>query len=74
MNTKNPSLFRTLAASAFVAASAMLLAACEPVVGTANASQPDAPAVSTATVYFGTEYADVQAKLPADDKPAAPTF
>jgi hypothetical protein len=74
MNTKNPSLFRTLAAGAFVGAFAMLLAACEPVVGTANASPADTPAVSTAAVYFGTEYADVQAKLPADTKPAAPSF
>ncbi len=73
MNPKNPSLFRTLTASAFVAASVML-AACEPVVGTANASQADAPAVSTAAVYFGAEYADVQARLHADNAPAAPTF
>ena len=73
MNTQNQNLFRTTCAAAFVAASVML-AACEPVVGTANASQAEAPTVAIAAVYFGAEYADVQARLQADSKPAAPTF
>ena len=73
MNTTNQSIVRTLCACAFAAASAML-AACEPVVGSANASPVEVPAVSTAAVYFGAEYADVQARLSADTKPASPSF
>ncbi|GEM_PF-6565901 len=77
MNNPNSSTSHALYAAALIVAIAPTLIACGQVVSAANArtvAPATASAVSNGVMYFGDEYARVQATLVADTAAQSPTF
>jgi hypothetical protein len=80
MHKLAPRLSPTLLASALLVAAASLLAACGPIVSSANAQGQAPSALVSGSVafggvtYFGDEYATIEKTLVADNKSPTPTF